>query len=422
MFRRLITFLLGALRLEVTGGDLGAFLGRAAAADMTLWNLSRQGDRIWASLGLPDFWRLRAVRQGTGCRVRIRGRHGFPFLVGRLKRRPVWVAGLVGATCLLLWASAHVWLLDVRITGPQFLDARAVRVVAEEAGLKPGTWKRSIDTRAVAAKIRGRISEASWVVIRLTGTRAVIEVVENAAQKAPPASSCIHLYAKKDAVVEQVVPFQGEAVVKPGDIVKKGDLLVECVLRYYPGGRPSIYPGSPKPPREGIAHTTVALAQVKGRVLYREYREVPLYRDVPVRTGDSVQSWVLNWQGAPILRLGAVQAPFQHLEEEVKRLALPAWRNWTPPVELVIRTAHEVTRQREPLPLPEILKEAEEGFRARLSWMLGPTDQLLSPLKAEVVEQGKDWAGVRVVAETLEEIGYPQEGTPPAAPPPPTQP
>lgn len=422
MFRRLVTWILGTLRLEVVGGDHGLLLGRAVAAGLTLWGMQRQGARLFATLTLPDFYRLPKLRRGTGCRIRIRGRQGLPFFLRQLRRRPAYIAGAALVAALLFWASGHVWKIDVRITGPENLDRRAVLQVAAEAGLANGVWRKAFDSNEVAAKIKSRIPEATWVVVRLTGTRAVIEVVEKAAQQAPQAAACINLYAEKDAVIEKVIPFQGEAVVKPGQIVKKGDLLVECVLRFYAGGRPAVIPGTPLPPRDAIAHTVATQASVKGRVHYEEYREVPLVQNVPVRSGEAVQTWVLNWRGQPILEIGAEGAPFEQAEEEAHRLSLPVWRNWTPPVELVIRTTYEVNRRLEPLDLNDVVKKVESEFRARLNWLLGPTDQLVTPLKVEVVEQGKDWAGVKVTVETLEEIGLPQEGAPPAAPPPPEEP
>ncbi|HLO04281.1 MAG TPA: sporulation protein YqfD [Symbiobacteriaceae bacterium] len=417
MFRRLVTWILGTLRLEVVGGDHGLLLGRAVAAGLTLWGMQRRGARLMATLTLSDFYRLPKLRRGTGCRIRIRGRQGLPFFLRDLRRRPAWVAGLAFVAGMLIWAAGHVWRVEVRITGPENLDRRAVLQVAADAGLAAGVWRTDFDPQRVATEIKGRIPEASWVVVRLTGTRAVIEVVEKAAQQAPQAAACINLYAKKDAVVEKVIPFQGESVVRPGQIVKKGDLLVECVLRYYAGGRPPVYPGTPMPPRTDIAHTVPVEARVKGRVHYEEYREVSLVQNVPVRTGESVQSWVLNWRGQPILELGAEGVPFEQAEEEARRLSLPVWRNWTPPVELVIRTTYEVNRRLEPLDLSDVVKEVESEFRARLNWLLGPTDQLATPLKVEVVEKGKDWAGVKVTVETLEEIGLPQEGAPPTTPP-----
>lgn len=418
MFRRLVTWILGALRLEIIGGDPGLLLGRAVAAGLTLWGMQRTGERMLATLSLPDFYRLPKLRRGTGCRIRIRGRQGLPFFLRQLRQRPAWVAGLAFAAGLLLWAAGHIWQIEVRINGPQNLDQRAILQVAADAGLLKGARRSGFDPKLVAAQIRGRIPEASWVGVRLTGTRALIEVVEKAAGQAPQEATCINLHAAKDAVVESVIPFSGEAVVRPGQIVKAGDLLVECVLKYYPGGRPSVYPGSPVPPRDGIAHTVPVQASVKGRVHHEEYREVPLVQNVPVRTGEAVQSWVLNWRGQPILTLGAEGAPFAQAEEEVRRLSLPIWRNWTPPVELVIRTTYEVDRRWEPLDLKDVVKEVEEGFRARLNWLLGATDKLATPLKVEVVEKGTDWAGVKVTVETLEEIGQPREGAPPIQPPP----
>ena len=79
----------------------------------------------------------------------------------------------------------------------------------------------------------------------------MIEVVEKGAVTPPDQALCVHLVARKSGVVEQVIPYQGEPLVKKGDVVQAGDMLVECALRYWAGGRPAVIPGMPLPPAGG---------------------------------------------------------------------------------------------------------------------------------------------------------------------------
>lgn len=180
MLKRLITFLVGHLRIEVRGGRLEQFLNLALDEELYLWNIQRQVDRMRVSLTISDFCALRPVARGSRCRVRILGRYGFPFIANRLKRRPVLLAGAVTCLAFLFWASSHVWIVKVKVTGPQNLDARAVAAVAAEAGLKPGVAKGRMDLVKVQEHIQQRMGEISWVGIRVQGTRAMIEVVEKA--------------------------------------------------------------------------------------------------------------------------------------------------------------------------------------------------------------------------------------------------
>ncbi|HEY3365803.1 MAG TPA: sporulation protein YqfD, partial [Symbiobacteriaceae bacterium] len=305
------------------------------------------------------------------------------------------------------------------ITGPAGLDPRAGGAGAAEAGLKPGVWKGRVDVNGVQQHIQQHMGEVSWAVVRVQGTRAVIEVVEKAARKPTSTPACINLVAKKNGVVEQVVPFLGEPVVKKGDVVKAGDLLVECSLRYWKDGRPSVYPGTPLPPRESIARTLVAQALVKARVNYRDYREVPLVQEVPVPTGRTATRWVLNWKDQPIILRGEPTVPFLRYQEHRQTYSLAFWRNWGLPVELQMVNIEEVEVRTERIPLAEALAQAKAQMAVWLRWNLGASDQILGEIRVNVGEQGSDYAGIQVSAEVLEEIAAPQEGSPPAPPPPP---
>jgi len=417
VLRRLVAFLLGYLRVEVTRGSLERFLNLTLTEGITLWQIERQPDRMLATLTLADFRRLRPVARGARSRVHIRRRHGLPFLRARLASRPVLVTGAVACLGFVLWASGHVWVVRVKVSGPGILDPRAVRAVAAEAGLRPGASKHGLDSARIQAHIERRMSEVSWAVIRIQGTRAVVEVVEKAAVRPPSAAACVNLVARKSGVVEQVIPFQGEPVVRVGDVVSAGDLLVECSLKYWAGGRPQVYPGTPLPPREAVARNLMAQGLIRARIAYQEYREVPLVREVQVPTGRTAVRWVLAWQEKPILviRRGAT---FSRAVERQQTVGRVAWRNWRSPVELTLVHLDEVRVEREPIALDKAVSNAKGEMMARLHWVLGPSDRILTPLQVDLIDKGKETAGIRLTVETLEEIAMPREGTP--APPPPT--
>lgn len=410
MLRSLIRYLLGSLRVEVTGGDVERFLNLCLDAGILLWDLRRLPERLRVTLMLADFFRLRPIARASRCRVRIRGRYGLPFLTRRLRRRPFLLAGAVGGLAALIWAGSHFWVVDVRISGPGYLDPRAILAVAAEAGLRRGAWKARVDLDQVTQHLKSTVEELSWAVVRADGTRAVIEVVEKGAVTPPDQALCVHLVARKSGVVEQVIPYQGEPLVKKGDVVQTGDMLVECALRYWAGGRPGVIPGMPLPPREDLARTVVAQASVKARVAYRQYYEYPVTEIVKEPTGRRYTQWVLNWNGRSIILRGRGPVPYGDYEVTTRTISPGQWRNWTPPVEIVIREAQEVSTRAEPVSVEELTERARAAMERRLAWMLGPNDRVLAPLRAEVVQQEGGYAGILVTVETLEEVSAPLEG------------
>ncbi|HLN62180.1 MAG TPA: sporulation protein YqfD [Symbiobacteriaceae bacterium] len=412
MLKRLVAFLMGYLRIEITGGRIEQFLNLALAQGIYLWQIQRLPDRTRAYLTIRDFFHLRPVARGAGARVQILSRRGAPFLAVKLRRRPALLLGAVACVAFIFWATSHVWIIRVKISGPMNLDPRAVEAVAAEAGLRFGAVKSKIDVNKVQQHIQQRMGEVSWAVIRLQGTRAVIEVVEKAARNKTDEVGCVNLVARKAGVIEEVIPFQGEPQVKKGDIVRAGDLLVECSFKYWPGGRPAVLPGTPMPPRDAVARTLVAQAIVRARITYSRYREIPLYQSVEVPTGRQAVQWVLNWKDRSILLRGAESLPFERVQERRQTYSLPGWRNWKAPVELVIRNMEEVELRREPVSEETAMKQAREQMEAQLRWLLGPADELLTPLQAQVVERSKEFIGVRVTVETLEDIARPRLGSP----------
>lgn len=411
MLKRIVTFLLGHLRIEVTDGRIERFLNLAMEQGIDLWQIERTREWMRASIRIRDFFFLRPVARGARCRVRLLSRHGLPFRLVQLRRRPALMAGAALCLGFVIWASNHVWLVNVKVTGPQNLDWRAVKAVAAEAGLRVGVSKGDVDLERVEHHLRERLGEVSVAVVRLQGTRAVVEVVEKAAERRTDQAACINLVARKQGVVEQVIPFQGEPMVKQGDVVREGDMLVECSLRYWQGGRPMVLPGTEKPLRESVARTLVAQAIIRARITYRQYLEIPLVQEVPVPTGRSASQWVLNWKNAPIILRGKGEIPFARYKEDRKTYSLGPWRNWRLPVELIIRNAEEVEMRQERIPVAQALEQAREQMQAQLRWILGPSDKVLSPLQAEVLDEGRTHVGIRVSVETLEEIGRPREGT-----------
>lgn len=416
MLRRFVAFMLGTLRIEISRGSIERFLNLALSERIRLWDIQRLPDKMWATLTLGDFFALRPVARGSRCRVRILRRAGFPFLAHRLHRRPLLLAGAVACLAALIWAAGHLWVVEVRVTGPKYLDPRAVAAVAAEAGLRRGAWKSRLDLAGVTQHLKERIDEVSWAVIRVQGTRAVIEVVEKASVVPPNKASCVHLVARKSGVVEQIIPFQGEPLVKKGEIVKRGDMLVECALRYWSGGRPGVIPGMPLPPREDVARTLVAQASVKALISYRQYVEYPTTREVVTPTGQKETQWVLKWKDRSILLRGKKSPDFARYETSTRLLSLGTWRNWKSPVELVIHEIDEVSVRREPVPLAELEQRAKEAMQRRLAWLLGPADKVVRPIDAEVTERSGGFAGILVTVETLEEISAPLEGADPVAP------
>ncbi|MBQ3031375.1 MAG: sporulation protein YqfD, partial [Anaerotignum sp.] len=147
----------------------------------------------------------------------------------RFRRRQVWSAGLLCFAAGLYLLSSFIWTVEVE--GNERLEAETLLSACKEMGLRPGAWKRGIDTEAVTNGLLINFSDISWVSVGIKGTDATIRLAETIEQAAPiDRDSPCDIVAAQDGVIVQITAERGTPKVQPGDVVKKGDILISSEL------------------------------------------------------------------------------------------------------------------------------------------------------------------------------------------------
>lgn len=379
-------YLQGYARIRVTGPSVERFLNLATTQGLPLWATRRRGRVLEANLSLADFRRLRPIARRTGARVRVIGRRGFPFLVGRARRRPLLVAGAVLSLVALYLASATVWF--VRVEGAEGLDAGLIREVASSYGLVPGAFKSSFDRAEVERGLMLGVHGISWAAVEVHGSMAVIKIVERDPLEMPDfPTPPTDLVAARDGVLGSLIVLAGTPVVREGDTVTAGDLLV---VGHQPG-----------------TGDVVAQAIAKARVWYSAYAEVRLHTLTHEPTGLVWKRHDLQLGSARIPLWGWWTRPEGLYERSVERLGLP-WRGsggWQ--AELVTTTYTQVRDVRQDLTPAEAESLAREAALTALAGQL-PEGVVPAEYSFEVTVRNDILIGVLATAETLENIAQPK--------------
>lgn len=154
-------------------------------------------------------------------------RGGSAFLRWLRGRWTVLVGLLAGFVACGLFLS-HIWFIDVAFTGDaaDTGDAGTILAMLEEMEIRPGASRR-IDAAALSSALLARAGDLSYVGARVEGVRLFIEA---APEVKPPEVYDVEaprsLYADRDGIVVSVKVEAGEPCVKPGDAVRKGQLLI----------------------------------------------------------------------------------------------------------------------------------------------------------------------------------------------------
>ena len=86
-----------------------------------------------------------------------------------------------------------------------------------------------MDCDRIVKDIRKEFDDIVWVSAYVTGTRLMIQVKENTDTFSAESSNkepSNDIVAEKDGVITSIITRNGVPLVKPGDAVKKGDILV----------------------------------------------------------------------------------------------------------------------------------------------------------------------------------------------------
>ena len=274
----LLNYILGYLNIEIEGYYIEKFINLCNNKKITLWNLNREKTTILnANIGINDFKEIRKILKKTKCRVKIKNKKGLPFIFNKYKKRKIFLLLLAICIATIIALSKFIW--NIEITGTNKINKDEIMQILEETNFKVGTLKSKADTKEAINKIRLERDDVAWVGIDIKGTNAVVEIVE--ADEKPEIineEEYCNLVASKDGIISKVNAANGTPLVKEGDVVKKGDILVAGWLEgKYTGTR--------------YVHAT---GSVEARVWYSQKEKVPLKQIEKEYTGETETKYSLN--------------------------------------------------------------------------------------------------------------------------------
>ena len=294
--------LFGCVTVEVRGFSIERFVNLAANKGLCLRELHRGANGAARfSVSVKGFRRLRECARKTRCKTRIVKKAGLPFLLFRHRRRGVLAAGAALFIAALYILTSFVWVVDIE--GAERLEAEKLRAFLAAEGLAPGTRKSTVTPRALERALLASFGDVAFAHIQLTGTRAVLRLSETILppEALEPGIPC-DLVARKDGFILSIATGSGMPLVKAGDVVRAGDLLVSGTLRYGEEG--------------GTQYTANvrARADIRAKVYYELEFDVPLAYTEKQFTGRRKTIYSLQL-GGMMLRPYDPAIPYVHYEK-----------------------------------------------------------------------------------------------------------
>ena len=224
-------FLKGYVIIRAEGLCTARFLRRIANAGIPVSNVRKTDDAILFTIPAKRFFELRTLQKGMPLRIRIIGRGGLPFLVQKLKRRPVLRIGTILLFLTITILSTRVWV--IRIDETERVDPDEIMELLAERGIYPGSYIQGPILITASNDLSAQIRNAAWIGLDREGVLIKVNVTE-ALPESPKRTQEIpsDIIAERDGVVTSIQVMRGQARVKVGDRVSAGDVLISGSMIY----------------------------------------------------------------------------------------------------------------------------------------------------------------------------------------------
>lgn len=380
-------FFAGYVYVSVEGFFIERFINICRNKNIILQDLHRENNvYIKFKLLKSDFKEIRHIAKNAKCKVKIEKKKGIPFFINRYRKRKVFAVAVLAIAIFIFILTKFIWNIDVQ--GNKNISREEILNIAEEYGIKVGSYKSKIDTEKISNLIRLQRDDVAWIGISVQGTNAIITVRE--ATEKPDIidkTEVCNIVSTKKATISKIIVQNGTARVKVGDEVNEGDLLVEGIMEGEHTGDRYVH----------------AEATVYGKIMYEKEKKEDFLQNEKVKTGNiefKNKICINNFK----INLNKGVSKFENYDTIIENKKMKLFSNFYLPIEIEKSTNEEVRMEEKEYGEEElkekIVLELEEELENeyKLSSYENKTKDIVATSDA-------DGLTVKLIYEIQEEIG-----------------
>lgn len=220
------SYIRGYYVITVEGIGVERFLNHLMRNGIKVYDVTRiNSSKIQFSIDRQDMKEFKQVYRGSNYDIKVKQKTGLPFLIKRIyKHKSLWVFAIISLALLIMTSQ---FVTDIYIQVPEGVKKEALRKELYDAGLKPGVYKKNIDRKEIRDQIMLAFDDVAYVSINVKGTNIFVTVTKKAESlKSTDESNYCNIIAQKNGIIEKVIPRSGSQIANVGDIVQKGDVLL----------------------------------------------------------------------------------------------------------------------------------------------------------------------------------------------------
>lgn len=385
-FKILFNYILGYVNIKIEGFYIERFINICKSKNILLWNMKREKSSIlYANIGINDFKIIKSIAKTSGCNIKLNKKMGLPFIFNRYKKRKMFFILLLFVLVVLLISSNYIW--NIEVIGDNTIDKNEIIKELKNKGLSVGMAKNKIDVKSVINDLRMERKDIAWIGIDIKGTNAIVEIVET--EKKPEivkSDEYCNIISEKSGVITKINVSNGTAKVKVGDIVKKGDILVEGKLE-----------GKYTDPI--YVHAT---AEIEIKTWYSIRKNFEYTQVIEQRTGKTETKYSIKINNLQI-NLYKVLSKFENYDTINENKKLSLFSNFYLPIEIVKIENYEKENKTVEYSKDELKKKSINELEEELNKQINDEEKILD--KYVNYKENDGYIDIELVYEVLESVG-----------------
>ena len=389
---RLWHYLKGYVIIIVSGLMVEKFINICTKRQILLWDMERlDPSSVRMKMSIRGFKSVRSAVRKARVRVRIQEKRGLVYLLGRYRKRRGFLFGILAFAILIYLMTSIIW--SIEITGNTRVEAGTLVEQLNGMGIYRGAVKRFIDPKRLADTLMLNNRQLSWVGVEIKGTKLHISVKEG---REPPRvieeNKPCHVASARDGIILSIQAKNGLAMVKQGDTVVKGQILVS-------GNIESIHP-------EFGTRQVHAMGEVIARTWYEINKEVPVKKVVRKRTGREWNKYSVYFLDF-LVPLPSGENPFQSFETGIFDKTPVIANRFRLPLGLTIQRFFEVEEEELTLSQDEARELAQNSALKELAGEMSDSAEVVDRQIQLASEEGREI--ITITVECTENIAILQE-------------
>ena len=385
-FKILIYYILGYVNVVIEGFFIEKLINKCISKKIFFWNTKRDKSTIFsANIGIRNYKDVVKIAKDCKCKIKINKKMGLPFLLNKYRKRKIFGIALLVIIVCIISVSQFIW--NIEISGVDEVKQNEIMKIIENEGVKVGKYKNRIDLQSLINKIRLEREDIAWVGMEVKGTNLIIKVVE--ADKKPEIineDEYCNIVASKDGIISKVEAQNGTPIVKEGDTVKKGDVLVQGWIEgKYTDNR--------------FVHSE---GKIIAKVWYSEKEKIYYKQDYENQTGNKEKKYSININNFKI-NFFKTLSNFENYDtiRTIKKLKINS--NFYLPIEIVVNENFEKQKTQITYDKNEAKEIGIKDVKNKLEEQIHNKENISNIYINE--NETEEYVEIEVIYEVLEDIG-----------------